>query len=207
MVRLRMTTPAKMHAAALRCHPETYSQDVRGVEASVWWTEDGALALTYTLKGSMARLRIPPLQPPRRADHLWEHACFEAFVSVKDKSAYYEFNFAPSGEWAAYGFRGYRNGAPLEDEDLTSKISARGTPNSLVLDATVRLDRLPMIQSSAPLLLALSAVIEGNDGVLSYWALRHPPGKPDFHHHDAFALEIEAPQVAAANDPAYTGKA
>jgi hypothetical protein len=202
MVRLRMTTPAKMHAAALRCHPETYSQDVRGLEASVWWTQDGALALMYTLKGNMARLRISPLQPPRRADRLWEHTCFEAFVSVNDESAYYELNFAPSGEWAAYGFHGYRNGAPLEAANLAPKIAVRGTTDSLILDASVRLDRLPMIRSGASLQLALSGVIEGNDGVLSYWALKHPPGKPDFHHHDAFTLELEAPQVAAANDPA-----
>jgi hypothetical protein len=33
-------------------------------------------------------------------------------------------------------------------------------------------------------------VIEAADGSLSYWALRHPPGKPDFHHRDAFALEL-----------------
>jgi hypothetical protein len=39
--------------------------------------------------------------------------------------------------------------------------------------------------------LGLSAVIEDLDGVLSYWALRHPPGKPDFHHPDTFALEID----------------
>jgi hypothetical protein len=28
------------------------------------------------------------------------------------------------------------------------------------------------------------------DGVLSYWALQHPPGNSDFHHADAFALQI-----------------
>ena len=38
--------------------------------------------------------------------------------------------------------------------------------------------------------LGLSAVIEEHDGTLSYWALRHAPGKPDFHHRDAFALEL-----------------
>jgi hypothetical protein len=34
-------------------------------------------------------------------------------------------------------------------------------------------------------------VIEEIDGALSYWALRHAPGKPDFHHRDAFALELD----------------
>jgi len=36
----------------------------------------------------------------------------------------------------------------------------------------------------------LSAVIEDISGGTSYWALAHPPGKPDFHHADGFALEF-----------------
>ena len=38
----------------------------------------------------------------------------------------------------------------------------------------------------------LSAVIEASDG-LSYWALRHPADKPDFHDADGFALLLEPP--------------
>jgi ABC-type uncharacterized transport system permease subunit len=41
------------------------------------------------------------------------------------------------------------------------------------------------------LALALSVVVEHEDGVLSYWALAHPAAKPDFHHRDAFVLELE----------------
>ena len=44
-----------------------------------------------------------------------------------------------------------------------------------------------------PLRLALSAVVEADDGTLSYWALRHPPGRPDFHHADGFVLRLEGP--------------
>jgi hypothetical protein len=36
----------------------------------------------------------------------------------------------------------------------------------------------------------LSALIEDQNGGKSYWALAHPPGKPDFHHADSFALEF-----------------
>ena len=43
--------------------------------------------------------------------------------------------------------------------------------------------------------IALSAVIEEVDGTKSYWALRHPPGAPDFHHPDCFALELPAPEA------------
>jgi hypothetical protein len=46
---------------------------------------------------------------------------------------------------------------------------------------------------SATLHLGFTAVIEDRDGRLSYWALRHPPGKPDFHHADSFALKLSLP--------------
>jgi hypothetical protein len=33
-------------------------------------------------------------------------------------------------------------------------------------------------------------VIEETSGGKSYWALAHPPGKPDFHHADGFVYEL-----------------
>jgi hypothetical protein len=38
--------------------------------------------------------------------------------------------------------------------------------------------------------VGLAAVVEETNGCLSYWALTHPPGKPDFHHRDSFALAL-----------------
>jgi hypothetical protein len=126
---------------------------------------------------------------------------------VKGKpEEYYEFNFAPSAEWAAYHFQRYREGTPLADDIPAPKITVRTVADGLDLDAAVRLDRLPIPQPGECLQLALSAVIEDKSGVLSYWALKHPPGKPDFHHPDAFALDLEPSGVNTINDPAYTGK-
>lgn len=186
-----MMTPYVTLTAVLTCHPETRSQAVRGIEVRVSWEQGGALALTYALKGDLSRLRIPPPRPPRRADHLWQHTCFEAFISMKGDSAYHEFNFAPSGEWTAYAFRRYRDGAPLAEEEPAPKIAVRRAEDSLELDAVIGPDRLPTIQPLTRLRLALSAVVEEEGGMLSYWALKHPPGEPDFHHPQAFALEIE----------------
>ena len=196
-----MMTPSTPCTAVLTRHPGTSSQAVQGIEARVRWTEDGALALAYTLDGDSTRLQIPPPRPRRRADRLWQHTCFEAFIAVKGNSEYYEFNFAPSGEWAAYAFRRYRDGAPLVDEELAPRISVRNAENGLELDAIIRSDRLPALQPAAPLRLALAAVIEEDGGMLSYWALTHPPGTPDFHHPDAFALEIKTRDVVAVNNP------
>src|SRR2546422_3089437 len=52
----------------------------------------------------------------------------------------------------------------------------------LELDAFIRADR-------AVLSLALAAVVGDENGALSYWALKHPPGKPDFHHPHARSEE------------------
>ena len=186
----------------LTCHPEISSRATQGIEARVGWTPDRALALTYVLKGTMTRLRIPPARSPRRADRLWQHTCFEAFVAVKGKPEYCEFNFAPSGEWAAYSFRSYRDGAPLVNEELMPQMTVRRADNSFKLDVIVRLDRLPMIPPGARLRLGLSAVIEEDNSTLSYWALKHPPGKPDFHHPEAFELELELPCVKDVNESA-----
>ena len=179
--------------AVLTCHPETYSQPVREIEARAGWTQDNALILNYVLKADLTRLRIPPPRPPRKANHLWQHTCFEAFISVKGKPDYYELNFAPSGEWAAYSFQRYRVGMPLDDNEPVPRITMRNVMDRLELDSIVRLDHLRAIPPHACLQLGLCAVIEDETGKLSYWALKHPPEKPDFHHADCFALEIPAP--------------
>jgi hypothetical protein len=42
--------------------------------------------------------------------------------------------------------------------------------------------------------VGVSAILEDRDGTKSYWALAHPPGKPDFHDPACFALELAAPR-------------
>lgn len=181
---------------ALTCHPETPCQHVRAISVRVQRKPDGAAAFAFRLDGSVGLLRVPPPGPPRRADGLWQHTCFEAFLALNGATAYYEFNFAPSGEWAAYSFLRYREGNPL-DLDGQPAISVRRAADRFELDAMIRVDRLPAMPPNAPLRLGLSAVLEDQRGERSYWALWHPPGKPDFHHPDAFALRL----APAAHDP------
>lgn len=186
---------------ALTCHPDTPCRHVRGIATAVHREQDGVLAITFSLEGAVDRLRIPPPGPSRKADALWRHTCFEAFIALRDTPAYYELNFAPSGEWGAYVFRRYREGKALE-LDPPPAISLRRGANRFELDAVVRLDGPPRIPGDAPLRLGLSAVVEDEQGNRSYWALRHPPGRPDFHHVDAFALELERAAADVMNDPA-----
>jgi hypothetical protein len=60
----------------------------------------------------------------------------------------------------------------------------------LELAATVHLAGLPGLRDAGVLRVALAAVVEDYRGQLSYWALEHPPGKPDFHHPDSFSIEL-----------------
>lgn len=176
--------------AAFTCHRDTRSDAVRSIDARVRRLPDGALAVSYALAADLDRLRLPAPRPAGAADPLWAHTCCEIFIARKGFPAYHEFNFAPSGEWAAYAFERYREGARMCDPALDPQVRVRSTEGGLELDALIRLERLSPAHSGACLLLALSAVVEDRDGSLSYWALAHPPGKPDFHHPDAFALEL-----------------
>jgi hypothetical protein len=191
--------------AELQCHPATPAQSVRSVQAQVSWGNGETLALTFSLQGNLARLRIPAPQPSCRTDGLWQHTCFEAFIRHQGDPRYCEFNFSPSGEWAAYTFRRYRDGTPLA-QDVAPCIAVRRMGDRLELDAVIQLDCLPPAQLRARVQLALCAVVEDEQGMLSYWALTHPPSRPDFHHPDAFTLELERPDADRVSKPAEEGK-
>jgi len=180
------------HWIDLRCHPSTRSEAVRAIAVLVRRSASSELRMTFRLDGDIRRIRVPSSAVPRIATQLWRHTCFEAFIAMEGQPAYHEFNFAPSGEWAVYAFSGYRNGGPLANEMMRRQISVRSTGSRLELDSLVPLDCLSAIHPRASLRVGLSAVIEASDG-LSYWALRHPAGKPDFHDADGFALLLEPP--------------
>jgi hypothetical protein len=174
-----------MPSAALERHPASPCAALRGIEAAVTRTADGSLQLAYRLEGDLDRVRIAQARAPRIAERLWQHTCCELFIASAAGGAYHEFNFSPSGEWAAYRFERYRHGMAVLETLAEPRIRVQRAAGVLELHARISLP-LP----SHPL-LGLSAVIEETDGTLSYWALRHAPGKPDFHHRHAFALELD----------------
>jgi hypothetical protein len=166
---------------------------VETIQSRVSCVEPNRLRITFLATGDIGTMKIPGMCSPRRVDRLWEHTCFEAFICADGDSSYYEFNFSPSSEWAVYAFRGYRDGVPIEDDGLSPEINVHCTRDRIEMDAMVRLERLTTIQPGSRLRIGLSAVIEANDGTLSYWALKHPAAKPDFHHPDSFALDLAFP--------------
>jgi hypothetical protein len=162
--------------ARLSPHPATPSAAVKRLTVEL----SGRLSLRYRLRGDLAALRIPEPGASVRTDGLWRHSCFEAFVAGAG-SSYLEFNFSPSTAWAAYSFAAYR--AAMRPLDIVPRISVQRTADELVLTAVIALP-------DDARTLGLTAVIEDRAGACSYWSLAHPPGPPDFHQRDCFALKL-----------------
>ena len=177
---------------ALTLHPESRCAAATSIEVEVVRPRPGNLVLRYVVTCNPASLRMPPATASERADGLWRQTCFEAFVRAAPDVAYYEFNFAPSTQWAAYRFSGYRSGMSVADGISAPRIEVLSNGGSYELWASLELDRLPDLPGDSEWRLGLSAVIEATSGGMSYWALAHPPGKADFHHSDCFALELPA---------------
>lgn len=178
--------------------------------------ETACLQLTYRLHGYATtgdvELHRPERAPsPTRRDGLWRHTCAELFVRDPTGPGYLEFNFSPSGDWAAYAFEAPRQGQTThrwpQDEAASAQssvpqVGARWMTDSRdrsasVFELQVALawralarggsDRWPTLRP-----IALSFVIETRAG-LEYWALAHPASQPDFHHPDGFVGQLEVP--------------
>jgi hypothetical protein len=183
---------------SLRRHPDTPSGAARRVAARAEWSGADSLRLGYLLEGDLGRIRIPaPAREAGRADRLWAHTCFEAFVRIGESPQYLELNFSPSSEWAAYRFASYREGMSPAVLAEVPRLVLRRSGDRLELEAEVCLrGALPVPgepvagAADGPIRarMALSAVVEDREGSLSYFALCHPPGRPDFHHPDGFSL-------------------
>jgi hypothetical protein len=167
---------------------------VRRLTARVGRDGAGALAVEFVLAGDPAALVVPGAGPPRPGERLWEHTCFEVFVRADGAEGYHEVNLSPSGEWQAHAFARYREGGPLADAALAPEIAVERSDDGLALRGRLALDRLAAAYARAALHLALATVLEHAGGARSYWALAHPPGRPDFHRPAGFLLRV--PPVA-----------
>jgi hypothetical protein len=175
--------------AVLTAHPSTPNDDVRSLTVQLRAEAPDILVFQYSLVADMSRLCVPLSAASGRADALWKHTCFEAFVAARDAPGYHEFNFSPSRDWVVFRFSAYREGMSAAEIGRAPEISVRRGVDGLELESAVRIGHLADLDVRH-LRVALTAVIEDDHGRLSYWGLQHPPGKPDFHHPNGFSLEL-----------------
>jgi hypothetical protein len=179
----------------LVAHADHAPKTVRSVDVGIW--RGRGIMLRYGVEPANA-LALPD-RGFERADRLWRSTCFELFLKAPGDAAYREFNFAPPGAWNAYAFSDWRRG--MERLELAE-------PPQLV-DCRIdgRKDRMPhryeldvvlgyAVVSSVPSTMSLTAIIQDVDESISYWALAHGAGEPDFHHPACFTAAL--PPIAAA---------
>lgn len=166
----------------LQPHPSTPAGPVQAIHAYVEKVSRWRLWVRYMVEGDLGRVAWPQLGQGGRADGLWRATCLEAFLW--EGPGYLEYNFSPSGAWAAYRFDSYRQGG--------RPVPETASPACEALEPGARSAELEAVfeRPAGAVRIGLSAVIEAVDGTMSYWALAHPSDKPDFHHPDSFVLEL-----------------
>ena len=170
-------------------HPETPPSE----PFKLWVNVDhsgafGATASTnlwFCVGAAPARFVIPEaVEEVSRSESLWESTCFEAFLRSPAEQSYREWNFAPSGNWAAYDFASHRDGRN-EPDVAAPYVRVEDNLTWFALGATIA------VPSKKRFDLGLSAILEEKDGTKSYWALAHPEGdKPDFHDAACFTAHL-----------------
>jgi hypothetical protein len=105
---------------------------------------------------------IPAAVAAARTDELWRHTCFEAFVRTSPGPAYYDFNFAPSTQWAAYRFDSYRSG--MRPEIIASRIEVRSSRSCYRLRASLEMDQMSSLRIDGAWRIGLAAVTEDTSG-------------------------------------------
>jgi len=179
--------------AELEPHSRTPCNAVRRIAVTVEpGPIRGELRIRFRIEGDVERLRLPLPEIARRRDGLWQHTCFEAFLQPDASHAYYEFNFAPSGDWAAYRFGGRRSERSLPDVPAPPIGFARHARHC-EMTADLAVTALQELSGASPIRAGLATVVETTDGALSYWALAHPGDAPDFHDPASFGLRVTLP--------------
>ena len=174
----------------LICHSNTLAVTVETFEAATERFDDGRLWLRFHLEGQLEALELGEPKYSQRSAELWQTTCFEVFLRQGGADRYIEYNFARSGQWAAYAFDDYRSAMTDLTVRKRPEIFLDASDSHFAIETEVI---LPPDWQDLAIELNLSAIIEETEGTKSYWALAHPPGKPDFHHRDCFALKLKAP--------------
>ncbi len=160
------------------------------------------LTLHYELCGAIATLKIPPpATQPSRQNGLWQTTCFECFLAVKGTTQYWEINLSPAGHWNVYRFSAYRQGMQPELAWSSLPVCVQRNvqsaapkpdrqPETETLQLDLELNLTAIVSPEQSLEIGISAVVQQQDGTITYWALNHPGPEADFHQRDSFTLDL-----------------
>lgn len=177
-----------MQTHLLEPHPAHPPLAVSRIEARAIGRDANWLRIRWRIEGSQS-LVAPAFAGKGRAHELWQTTCFELFLKPEGGAGYVELNLSPSERWNAYDFEAYRWGMAERSFPHEPECTLRLGSSFAIFDAAIPVAGLP----EGTCTMGLSAVIEEQGGVKSYWALAHPDAKPDFHAPACFAATLPAP--------------
>jgi hypothetical protein len=191
----------------LVAHARDGAGPVHSLSASGTLHPSGSLTVEFQLAADLRAVRlVPAVCQPTRRDGLWRHTCFELFARQYNQPGYCEFNFAPSGDWAAYRFDSYR-GTPRQAAQQPIEVTTHTTGLAQIrlrarIDLRSAFADWSEARDPAGWRLNCAAVIESSDGSLSYWALKHPRPQPDFHDAAGFCIALSSSHAALGSQGA-----
>ncbi|MDA8090594.1 MAG: DOMON-like domain-containing protein [Nitrospiraceae bacterium] len=145
-------------------------------------------SIGYEITGSLSSIELPVADVPSRRYSLWEKTCMEFFLGPRNSTRYWEFNLSPAGLWNTYSFESYREGMREEPSFEKLPFVVHAGPRALRLSLEFNLAAI--VPPGLDINVAVSAVIKMKDGNMSYWALAHPPVRPDFHDRACFKIAL-----------------
>lgn len=171
-------------------HKSSSERSIDSVSARCAARGPGEFEIKYRVLGDVTKLNIAAPGAGARKEGLWRTTCFELFARFPGRPSYWEVNLSPSSDWAVYRFGDYRSARCDETNAAATNIAYRRGRRIFELKAQLR---LPVAtNANAPsLTIGLSAILEDEAGLKSYWALAHPAGAPDFHNPSCFTFALQ----------------
>ncbi len=146
------------------------------------------LHLIYTISGDIGDIAIPKyVQERERKWELWEHTCFEMFISKDDREDYLEFNFSPSGNWNAFHLDNIRQGIKEYPGATVSIDAPMVKENSYSQKITVDFNDTSFFGDDTAVGVT---TITNMKNKKEFWALLHSKSEPDFHTKESFILAL-----------------
>lgn len=166
----------------------TAETDLFNIEAEIYLEGTDTGLLEFRITGPLDQLIFPDTTlVESRRDELWKGTCLEAFFAIDTTadSSYLELNCAPNGDWNVYEFSGYRQGMKTSENSKLSLIHRESSATEVLFRLRIESPLLGQMKWAS-----LTAILQLQDGSFTYWALKHPAAKPDFHNKDAFIAPL-----------------
>jgi hypothetical protein len=123
-----------------------------------------------------------------RAMNLWEHTCLECFIGPVSQPDYIEINLTTSGQWNSFHFTDVRQ-EMAESPLLVCESMSPTPPRPDGYDCAAQFN-LSAWAEVAEFRIGIAAVIETRAGERHFFALAHPPTRPDFHHRANHLIQL-----------------